>query len=211
MIKEYRTVGEFVELIDQPYQNIIFRIITDQIGHLEKSHGSSWKHQSWPGGYLDHVAETMNIGQLMWDAFKETGRLDRLTELREDEPHRAGVNGYDDRFTLSDVLLVLFLHDISKPYNQHGGSEDVFREAVVTLYQIPLKDRHRKALRYIHGEPDDEYKKGDKNMTPLGAFCHMCDIASARLFYQFPLYEDPWAGRKHHKPAQRDEMRRGLW
>jgi hypothetical protein len=39
-------------------------------------------------------------------------------------------------------------------------------------------------------------------MSPLAAFCHMCDVASARLWHDHPWpRDDPWAGaaRSHAK------------
>lgn len=35
------------------------------------------------------------------------------------------------------------------------------------------------------------------DLRPLSFFCHMCDVASARLWYDYPQeHDDPWPGAK---------------
>jgi hypothetical protein len=51
-----------------------------------------------------------------------------------------------------------------------------------------------RAVRFVEGE-GDLYTNRARGMSPLAAFCHMCDVASARLWHDHPLArDDPWAG-----------------
>lgn len=63
--------------------------------------GSSANHQAWPGGYLDHLQETFIIAE---DFYKVMNQRRKLP------------------FSLEDVKLVLFLHDIEKPFKYATGS-----------------------------------------------------------------------------------------
>ena len=49
-------------------------------------------------------------------------------------------------------------------------------------------------MRYIEGEGGDR-RADARVMNELAAFCHLCDVASGRLFYDFPREEsEPWPG-----------------
>ena len=124
--------------------------------------GSSHNHQAWPGGYLDHVRETMNIAIRLHEAFHD--------------------RGFD--FFLGDALLVLFLHDLEKPYNTPWPSKEYrreFRSHLIREAGITLSPEQENALEYVEGEHD--YSNKERKMGPMAAFCHMCDIASARIWY----------------------------
>ena len=90
-------------------------------------------------------------------------------------------------FSLSDVMLVLFLHDIEKPL-KYGSkykldiSNEEIRKSLISEYEIELSSVHISALKYIHGEGND-YSPTKRMMNPLSAFCHCCDIISARIFF----------------------------
>jgi hypothetical protein len=150
---------------------------------IEKAAGSSHNHQAWPGGYLDHVVETMNIAVQLYECL---GALRPLP------------------FSMNDALLVMFLHDLEKPWKgldlypgpMAGKPERrAFRDAKVREY-VSLTDDLWNALRYVEGEGDD-YSSHRRVMGPLAAFCHMCDVASARIWPEHPLVEsDPWHGAK---------------
>src|SRR5436190_24317867 len=62
---------------------------------FEVSPGSSHNHQHWPGGYIDHVVDAMNIGAKVYDLYNSLRLLP---------------------FSKSDVLLIVFLHDLEKPF-----------------------------------------------------------------------------------------------
>lgn len=58
------------------------------------------------------------------------------------------------------------------------------------MYGAHITPAMENAFAYIEGEPDTEYKSGERLMCPLAAFCHMCDIYSARMF---PSEQNVWA------------------
>jgi len=114
-------------------------------------------------------------------------------------------------FSLSDALLVVFLHDLEKPWKYQIGSDGHitkdtsmtkeerkgFRARKIREYGIELTQEHENALRYIEGIPDSEYTPGARIMGPLAAFCHLCDITSARIWFEYPNAEnDPWTNAK---------------
>ena len=79
------------------------KILSENRKLFETTQGSVNNHQAWIGGYLDHIQEVMNIGRLLHF---------RLSSVRQLP------------FNLDDVLIVLFLHDIEKPwkyeFREHG-------------------------------------------------------------------------------------------
>lgn len=153
-----------------------------------KTQGSTNNHQAWLGGYDDHIKEIMNIAKATYELFNSLRPLP---------------------FTLSDVLLVLFLHDIEKPWkycNAESGqmmvraelvdkeAQHQFRAEIIAKYDIHLTEEHKCALRYAEGEGSD-YSSEHRMMNELGALVHICDVASARLWPNHPLIEnDPWDG-----------------
>jgi hypothetical protein len=148
----------------------LLKLLQDHWGRIREAAGSSHNHQAWKGGYLDHIAEVMNIAELLYYT------MDHLRLLP---------------FSLSDALVVLFLHDLEKPW-KYVPSDIVlktkedrkrFRDELIAQYGIELNDMQKNALRYVEGVPDSEYTPGERTMGELAAFCHMCDIASARLWH----------------------------
>ncbi|MDO8496870.1 MAG: hypothetical protein Q7S43_05490, partial [bacterium] len=155
---------------------------------FERCQGSTHNHQNWSGGYIDHITEVMNFAVLLWMATSLTGR--RVPKL-------------------SDALLVLFLHDIEKPWKYEEGpdgelqhrpqfktAEDQHRfvERKIAEYGIVLNDEQLNALRYVHGELND-YSSRKRAMNELAAFCHMCDVWIARGWHDYPLENnDPCSG-----------------
>ena len=69
---------------------------------VETSPGSRCSHHNWRGGYKEHIRQTMAIAKDLYALFQDT---DRIKELPEQEC-----------FDLSDALIVMFLHDIEKPF-----------------------------------------------------------------------------------------------
>jgi hypothetical protein len=163
----YLNLGECLELI--PNNGPLKKLFLDHADRIAGSRGSSHNHQAWDGGYIDHVVETMNI------ACQQYNWMSRSRPMP---------------FTLGDALLVMFLHDIEKPW-KHGKPEiemtkqerKDFRSKMIAEYGIELTDEHRNALKYVEGVPDSEYTPGERTMGRLAAFCHCCDILSARLWH----------------------------
>lgn len=90
-------------------------------------------------------------------------------------------------FELHEALLVLFLHDIEKPWKRelqfsNKSARKLFRDQIIQNYGIELTEAQRNALMYVEGEGDD-YSSERRTMNELAAFCHMCDVASARIWH----------------------------
>lgn len=176
-----RSVEELIGLIPGSAGAACACLVADHGGLLRRAPGSGHNHQAWPGGYWDHLAEVMNLAVVLH------GRLDELRPLP---------------FALPDALLVLFVHDLEKPWRHQGGGEALaakadkaaFRLQMIGRYGIRLTDEQANALRYVEGEGAD-YSPRRRAMGPLAAFCHLCDTASARLWPEAPAAaDDPWPG-----------------
>lgn len=186
MPQPYYTLDKLLEIIPEPNrtpcQNILEDIRKDPV--LSKAPGSIYNHQTWPGGYLDHARETMNIA--MWLYMCSPRLLP---------------------FKLSDALLVLFLHDLEKPWRflvtsipscgnilRTKEERKKFRRDKIQAYGITLTPEQENALLYVEGEGDD-YSPKKRVMNELAGFCHICDVFSARVFHDYPLAEnDSWKG-----------------
>jgi len=187
----YLQLDRLIEQIDEPNKRFARAAYDLYRTEFETAAGSKSKHQAWIGGYIDHVTETMNIARLLYQAFSSTGRL-------------LG-------FTLSDALLVLFLHDLEKAFAYSGPDgvqitqdkhhRKVFRAQKIQELRFDLTDEHQNALLYVEGEGDD-YDPHERVMGDLAAFCHLCDTWSARGWHQFPLpFNDPWKGAQQSQYA----------
>lgn len=134
------------------------------------SPGSTHNHQAWPGGYLDHVHDTMMTAVRLY------------TALPQPLP-----------FNLNDAVLVLFLHDVEKPWRYVEPVENMaskearrlFRVLTIAQAGIALTNAQANALYYVEGEGAD-YRSDRRVMNELAAFCHMCDVASARIYHSKP-------------------------
>jgi hypothetical protein len=179
---EYLNRHEMVAMFSVSNRKAIIKLLEKYYKNFSAARGSSHNHQDWEGGYLDHVVETMNIACQLYYRFNTIRGLP---------------------FVLADALLVLFLHDLEKPF-KHGkiltlcdcGAEcscptipatkenrKEFRANLIKTYGITLSPEQENALRYVEGVPDSEYTPGERTMGELAAFCHCCDILSARLWY----------------------------
>lgn len=125
--------------------------------------GSSHNHQAFEGGYYIHIHDILNYANILYNSLANTNM----------------------KFQLSDAMLVLFLHDIEKPIKYCDltyDSDSEIRKKLIEQFKINLTEEHVLALKYIHGEGSD-YRKDMRIMSPLCAFCHCCDVISARIFY----------------------------
>ena len=175
----YHTIEEMIEMLSEPNRGTCKTILADNRELLQAVHGSSNNHQVWQGGYFDHVQETMNIVVMLYNA---------LNPLRPFP------------FTLADALLVNFFHDIEKPWKYELGEDGklyyreelkdkeaqrIFRMQKMHEYGIRLTEEQDNAMWYVEGEFAD-YTNERRVMGPLAAFCHMCDVASARIWFDHP-------------------------
>ncbi|MBU6414916.1 hypothetical protein KGQ34_01565 [Patescibacteria group bacterium] len=110
-------------------------------------------------------------------------------------------------FSLSDVLLVVFLHDIEKPWKyematdgqfQHIESlrtkdaQHEFRAKKLKEYGVLLTPEQKNGMKYVEGELND-YTNRRRVMGPLAALCHLADVTSARIWFNHPMEQnDPW-------------------
>jgi hypothetical protein len=186
---EYLTLDDLLECIDEPNRSACWRILDDHRYIFERAPGSTHNHQTWEGGYIDHVTDGMNFGRHLYPFMESFGR--------------------PLQFSLSDALLVFFLHDLEKPWriivNAAGGASNrdglstkeefkAFREAKLIEYEISLTPQQLNGLTYVEGEYKD-YSSQHRVMNELAAFCHMIDNWCARGWYDYPKTEgDGWIG-----------------
>ncbi len=173
-----------INRIADPYRAICHQIVSENWELFTKVQGSTHNHQNWPGGYLDHISEVMYWAHEFYQF------------IAYDLYYRRPLN-----FTLSDALLSLFLHDFEKPWKYEIGpdgelrhkpgletkeSHQQLRLQKMTEYGLVVPDYIQHAMKYTEGELND-YSSKRRVMSELAAFCHMCDVCSARLFHDYPL------------------------
>ena len=89
-------------------------------------------------------------------------------------------------FSFPDVVLILFLHDLEKPFKyiepktkfESDNEKHAFIDSLIKNYKIKLNGNHKNALQYIHGEGDD-FSPTIRKQKPLAAFVHCLDTMSA--------------------------------
>ncbi|OGN03949.1 MAG: hypothetical protein A2831_00060 [Candidatus Yanofskybacteria bacterium RIFCSPHIGHO2_01_FULL_44_17] len=182
------TIVQALFLIDGPSRNICNKILTENFNLFSRVQGSSYNHQTWEGGYLDHITEVMNWAVVLYGAISRERTLP---------------------FSLSDALLVLFLHDIEKPWKykltlgnqlkirtslKSKEAQKEFRDKKLSEYGIVLSAEQENAMRYAEGENND-YTNLRRVMNELAGFCHICDILSARVFHNYPRRDMPGLGQ----------------
>jgi len=165
-------LNEMIWLIESPNGDKCESLFGDNLVRFKEAWGSSNNHQAWPGGYLDHVTEVMNI------AITLHASLSTMRPLP---------------IKLSDALLVLFLHDLEKPWKkemkfQTKSDRHGFRLTKIGEYGIVLNLEQLNALTYVEGE-NDSYRNDRRVMNELAAFCHLCDMTSARIWHDQPIEE----------------------
>lgn len=186
---KYFTIEELIGFIDEPNQQHCLKILKDNQQLFEVARGSTHNHQTWNGGFIDHTCEVMNYGFHLYNFDKSFGR--------------------PLPFSRSDALLILFLHDLEKPWrievmpdgsvrNRPGlDSKEAykdFREQKLQEYGITLSAMQINGLTYVEGELKD-YSSKNRVMNELAAFCHKADVWSARGWYNYPKVEnDEWQG-----------------
>jgi uncharacterized SAM-dependent methyltransferase len=178
-------IEEMIGFIHSPNREACLKILNDNRKLFETCQGSVNNHQAWLGGYIDHITEVMNIGYYLYNG------LDLMRE---------NTASYREIPKISDIFLILFLHDIEKPWKYHFENGKFhhkpefetklqahkFRMKKLDEYGIVLNDEQLNALKYVEGELDD-YSCRERVMNPLAALCHMADVASARIWFHYPL------------------------
>jgi hypothetical protein len=168
-------------MIEEPSRSSCLRIYKENSSIFEKAQWSSTKHQAWDGWYLDHITDIMNIA---------VGLYNNLSYHRP------------LWFSLSDCLLILFLHDLEKPWKYAWTDEQKqevknypdYKDFVLSKideYGFILNDEQMNWLKYVHWEWND-YNPLTRIQGPLSAFVHICDTISARIWFDFPKNKDNW-------------------
>ncbi|MDO8466959.1 MAG: hypothetical protein Q7S83_02350 [bacterium] len=167
----YLRMEYLIGKIEEPNRSACMKLYEENRKLWEKSPGSSHNHQAWEGGYLDHITEVMNIAVNIYESLNAVRPLP---------------------FSLSDALLVLYLHDLEKPWKHVGkvkmenkAARHEFRLKKSAQYGIQLTAEHLNGIKYAEGEIDD-YSPKKRFMGPLAAFAHMCDVCSARVWHDHP-------------------------
>ena len=162
---------QLLKLIDEANRNQCIELQRFLVDNCSEAKGSSYNHQNWRGGYFDHIKEVLTYATQLYELLTKNRKLN---------------------FSLSDALLVLFLHDLEKPlkysskYSKNSNrTDEECRDWFIKKFNFNLTQDHLCAIKYIHGEGSD-YRKDMRVMSPLCAFCHCCDIISARIFFDFP-------------------------
>lgn len=167
-------------LIDQKNRDKCVELYKTYQQWMDIAPGSKAKHQAWAGGYVDHICETVGIAEnLHWT----------LSKIRPLE------------FSLSDAVLVLFIHDLEKPFRYAPTDpDDMFVitdklekpedkkkrvRHLIAKMGISLTEEQDTAYQYIEGE-GGSYNPTTRMQNPLGAFCHCCDTISARIWFDYP-------------------------
>lgn len=176
---------DWLDRIEEPNQEALNSFIEDgtNADRLERAPGSRGAHHAWEGGYKEYLRQTMMIAAQLFPLFVDTSRLDEL-------PH-------EERFSLGDALVVMFLHDIEKmfmyDFDENGELVTVmhmtkadrkeFQRSVIEKYGFVLTPAMENALLHVEGVRDEYYIPGERVDQPLAALCHAADNLSARGFY----------------------------
>jgi hypothetical protein len=188
MNQKYSSIDVLLEQIDEPNRSGCKLLLQEHRKLFQVVQGSTNNHQNWSGGYFDHIQEVMNIAVVLYSALNQARPLE---------------------FSLSDALLIVYLHDLEKPWKYElkddGQLHELpemkdksfqieFRMEAIKKYGIELTPEQENAMRYVEGEGKD-YSSRRRVAGPLAAFCHLCDVTSARIWFNNPLnVNDPWLG-----------------
>lgn len=196
---KYFKLAELINFIDEPNRTNCMRILTDNLELFQTIPGSTHNHQTFVGGFYGHIEDCCNYAYYLYDFDASFGR--------------------PLPFSKSDVILIMFLHDLEKPWrievmedgsvrNRPGlDSKEAFkqfREQKLAEYGVTLTPSQFNALTYVEGELND-YSSKHRVMNELAAFCHKVDTWSARGWYDYPKPQgqDEWVGAQRIKPKNK--------
>ncbi len=216
-IKDYRIAYfKLSDLLAQLPDPKLREFATDYYEVLSKAPGSSHNHQAWEGGYLHHVTETMNIACQLFNTLNQLRPLPFKVENAlvvmylhdiekpfKDNPDVLTPLGISWKQYCDETETKHWcdiedgsrkaqpLHYRHPPINWKAVRRQ-FRTDIIVHLGIELMKEQWAALEYVEGEHD--YSPGKRSMNELGAFCHCCDILSARLWHDKgngKSWEDP--------------------
>ncbi len=173
-----------IGLMELPHRTVATKICRDYAEIMRTIPGSATKHQTWPGGYISHIEESMNLALPLYHQLTIRRKLD---------------------FSVSSVLFCIFMHDFDKlqRYRLVDGkleSKGLYsknfvyqtRDILRDTYDYHLTDEEFNALQYAHGEGKDFQPGGKRVMLPLATLVHCCDVMSARLWHDYGKFHDSW-------------------
>lgn len=132
------------------------------------------------------VRQTFVIASTNYRLMDQMGLLEQLPE--------------EEKFTLSDALTVMFLHDIEKPFiyefdksnneviariKMSKADRKAFRQEIIDTYGFHITPTMQNALLHVEGVRDEYYVSGERADQPMAALCHTADNLSARGFYRY--------------------------
>jgi hypothetical protein len=187
--RDYQSIDWFLMQLPGDTGDKFRRLFTENKELLGRAQGSSYNHQAWKGGFIDHITEVLNIGLQIY----------HVLGLSRPLP-----------FPFSDFIVAAIVHDLEKPWI-HSGDQDSIPEGMIAVssskmkrhgrrmstvqnYDIVLSEAQLNAVYYAEGEHDD-YTPRKRMMNELAAFMHACDILSARMWYDRPSKSDIWGKR----------------
>lgn len=168
----YLDTLQLLDHVEEPNRSIAKNLRNHLLEECPTALWSSNNHQAWEGWYFWHITEILNYAVVLYWAVEQVRPVP---------------------FTLWDTILVLFLHDLEKPYTYTNHTNDAYkklsdyalRDTVIKDRWFQLTDDHRNGLLYVHGEWND-HRKDKRVQWPLAAFCHCIDTISARIYFDFP-------------------------
>lgn len=181
---EFLELEQLLELIEGLTGTACRALYDDYKELMDSAPGAASNHQTWEGGYKDHVAQTMNLFRRLFFDMDQNRWLAALPA--------------DEQFSLSDGLTVLYLHDLEKSYKYriaedgtlidnpdlaHKKVRKEFRQALIASYGIQLKPTQQNALLHAEDVHEEYYNQGERVDHPLAALVHACDLISARVLY----------------------------
>jgi hypothetical protein len=158
-----KRVADFLFGLADSRRDALLRFHAEHLDLMQRAKGSSHNHQTWNGGYLDHLGETFRIAEASYEA------LSRLRPLP---------------FSLASAVIVLYFHDLEKVWKYATGEiidKPRWYAEELPARGIAFSPQEQNALRYIHGE--DDYSSQERKMGELAAFCHCCDVLSACMWW----------------------------
>jgi len=120
--------------VDKKYSKKLIAIVDNNYERFISCPGSKNKHQPWEGGYLDHLIQTFEYAIHNYDK-----------ELIKFLPKH-------EQYSLSDVLLVLFFHDIEKIFKYVESDFKIKNE-----YALQYKNKSL-AKKDLENKPFENYK-----------------------------------------------------
>lgn len=161
-----------IDTLEDKNQSQLKKLYQDIIEEMPNAKWSSNnKHQWREWWYYDHIADILKFGKILYDNLNAYRKLP---------------------FSFDDVIIVILIHDIEKPYKYTWDKEKhkdllmlndhSIRDNILETYNITLSATQQNGADYIHGEWH-EYSKTERIMWPLAAFCHSIDVISARIYF----------------------------